>query len=185
MEIVDLQANDESTIREIAELLAEAFAHIQWPHSPDHALTEVRESLEPGRISRVAVQDGRVLGWVGGIPEYDGNAYELHPLAVRPAYQRRGIGTALVRDLEAQARQRGATTVYLGTDDEFGGTTLAGVDVYPNVLEHLAAIRNLRQHPYEFYQKLGYALVGIIPDANGPGKPDILMAKRLRNPEEQ
>jgi aminoglycoside 6'-N-acetyltransferase I len=34
-------------------------------------------------------------------------------------------------------------------------------------------------HPYEFYQKLGYVIVGVIPDANGPGKPDILMAKSL------
>jgi hypothetical protein len=31
----------------------------------------------------------------------------------------------------------------------------------------------------EFYQKLGYVIVGVIPDANGFGKPDIFMAKRL------
>ena len=30
-----------------------------------------------------------------------------------------------------------------------------------------------------FYQKLGYEIVGLIPDANGPGKPDIMMARRL------
>lgn len=184
MEIVDLTAEDAGRIREIAELLLEAFAHIQWPDSLDHALDEVRESLEPGRISRVALEHGQVVGWVGGIPEYHGNAFELHPLAVKPAYQRRGIGTALVHDLEEQARQRGAITVYLGTDDEFGGTSLGGVNVYPNVLEHVAAIRNLRQHPFEFYAKLGYALVGIIPDANGLGKPDILMAKRIASPSE-
>ncbi|HEX7593073.1 MAG TPA: N-acetyltransferase, partial [Anaerolineae bacterium] len=88
-------------------------------------------------------------------------------------------GRALVHDLEAQARQRGAITVYLGSDDEFGGTNLFGADVYPNVLDHLAAIRNIRDHPYAFYQKCGYAIVGIIPDANGFGKPDILMAKRI------
>jgi predicted acetyltransferase len=37
-----------------------------------------------------------------------------------------------------------------------------------------------RRHPFEFYQKLAYVVVGIVPDANGPGKPDILMAKRLQ-----
>jgi len=26
---------------------------------------------------------------------------------------------------------------------------------------------------------MGYAIVGVIPDANGPGKPDIIMAKRM------
>jgi aminoglycoside 6'-N-acetyltransferase I len=44
---------------------------------------------------------------------------------------------------------------------------------------HIVSIRNLKRHPYEFYQKLGYVIVGVIPDANGPGKPDILMAKSL------
>lgn len=182
--IADVHAGDARVVRAIAELLLEAFAHIGWPPSLEHAMGEVRASLEPDHISRVAFEGETVVGWVGGIPEYHGNAYELHPLAVKPAYQRRGIGTALVRDLELQARGRGAMTVYLGTDDEFGGTTLSGVDVYPNVLDHLAALRNVRQHPFEFYQKLGYAIVGMIPDANGFGKPDIIMAKRLSRVEE-
>ena len=47
------------------------------------------------------------------------------------------------------------------------------------VFEHVARIRNLKGHPYEFYQKLGYVIVGVIPDANGPGKPDIIMARRI------
>jgi aminoglycoside 6'-N-acetyltransferase I len=34
----------------------------------------------------------------------------------------------------------------------------------------------------EFHQKLGYTVVGVVPDANGPGKPDISMAKRVRKP---
>ena len=58
-------------------------------------------------------------------------------------------------------------------------TTLAGVDLYPNLLDHLAQIRNLRRHSYEFYQKLSFVIVGVIPDANGRGKPDIFLAKRV------
>ena len=34
---------------------------------------------------------------------------------------------------------------------------------------------------YEFYQKIGFSFVGVIPDANGFGKPDIIMAKRVAN----
>ena len=45
--------------------------------------------------------------------------------------------------------------------------------------EAKAEIKNLKGHPYEFYQKVGFVLVGVIPDANGPGKPDIVMAKRV------
>jgi aminoglycoside 6'-N-acetyltransferase I len=34
-------------------------------------------------------------------------------------------------------------------------------------------------NPLAFYQRVGFEIVGVIPDANGPGKPDILMAKRV------
>jgi aminoglycoside 6'-N-acetyltransferase I len=34
-------------------------------------------------------------------------------------------------------------------------------------------------HPAGFYSRMGFQVVGLIPDANGPGKPDILMAKRV------
>lgn len=58
-------------------------------------------------------------------------------------------------------------------------TTLGGVNLYPNVWQHIANIKNPQGHPYEFYQKVGFVIVGVMPDANGPGKPDIFMAKRL------
>ena len=183
MRIVDLEPGDEETVRQAAILLVEGFKE-NWPDAwpdADAALREVRESLGEGRVCLAALDEsGAILGWVGGIPSYGGNVWELHPLVVRPDLQRRGIGRALVADLEERVRERGGLTIWLGTDDETGMTTLSGVDLYPNVLGHLANIRNLRGHPYEYYSKLGYSIIGAMPDANGPGKPDIYMAKRCR-----
>jgi aminoglycoside 6'-N-acetyltransferase I len=80
------------------------------------------------------------------------------------------IGSALVKDFEEQVRIKGGITIWLGSDDENGSTTISGIDVYPDVLKHIAGIRNIKWHSYEFYQKLGYTIVGILPDANGFGK---------------
>jgi aminoglycoside 6'-N-acetyltransferase I len=181
--IAELDPGDEEVARQAAELLVEGFRD-DWPEAwpdMDAAFREVRESPGEGRIRRVALDEsGAVLGWIGGIPSYCDNVWELHPLVVRPDLQRRGIGRALVADLEERVRERDGLTLWLGTDDETGMTTLSGVDLYPNVLEHLANMENLRGHPYEFYQKLGFSVIGAMPDANGPGKPDIYMAKRCR-----
>lgn len=182
VEIRELRPEAEDLSQQVAELLLEAFRE-HWPEAwptREAALQEVRESFGPDRISRVAVaSDGTVLGWIAGQEQYQGHAWELHPLVVQPGHQLRGIGTALVRDFETQVRARGAMTIWLGTDDEDKLTSLGGVDLYPDVLERASTIRNLRNHPYRFYLKLGYVIVGVLPDANGPGKPDILMAKRV------
>jgi aminoglycoside 6'-N-acetyltransferase I len=179
--ITMLEPANKVLIHATADLLHRVFADNPnaWP-TIESALAEVEESFSPGRISLIAQSAGKVLGWIGGIEQYAGHVYELHPLAVDPLYQRRGIGTALVRAFEREVRARGALTIWLGTDDEDGRTSLSGIDLYPNVLEKLEAIRNLNSHPYEFYLKNGYSIVGVIPDANGYGKPDIYMAKRVR-----
>jgi aminoglycoside 6'-N-acetyltransferase I len=149
-------------------------------------LRSVRESLQEGCICRVALAtSGQVLGWIGGIPRYDGHAWELHPLVVRRDARGRGIGRGLVIDLEDQVRRRGGLTIYLGADDENNRTSLGGTDLYPDVLGALSAIRNLGRHPFEFYRKLGFVIVGALPDANGLGKPDIFMAKRVQVASDQ
>lgn len=181
--IRSLFSDDRTAIDEAAHLLTTAFAE-HWPGAwPTHAeaLAEVHTMLTPGHICRAAFDAaGHVLGWVGGEAQYDGHVWELHPLAVHPAVQRRGIGRALVADFEAQVAQQGGVTILLGTDDEAGMTTLAGANLYPHVWKHIANVRNLRGHPYTFYEKCGFVIVGVIPDANGLGKPDILMAKRVQ-----
>jgi aminoglycoside 6'-N-acetyltransferase I len=180
--IIDLEPDDTQAIEQAAALLVEGFRE-HWPEAwpdLDSALEEAREMLAEDRICRIAVDnDGNVVGWIGGIPEYDGHVWELHPLVVKPDEQQQGIGRALVQDFEAQVRQRGGLTITLGTDDEDNMTTLSNVDLYQDTWEKIAGIRNFKGHPYEFYQKLGYTITGVVPDANGLGKPDILMAKRV------
>ena len=179
--IIDLGSGDEERIRAIGAMLVDGFRENAPAAYPDlaTAIAEVRDWFVADRVSRVAIDDdsGEAVGWIGGIRHYSGHTWELHPLVVRPDRQRNGIGRELVKDLEQQVVARGGRTIYLGADDETNQTSLAGIDLYPDVWTHVQNIRNLRGHQYEFYQKLGYVIVGVIPDANGFGKPDIFMAK--------
>jgi aminoglycoside 6'-N-acetyltransferase I len=53
------------------------------------------------------------------------------------------------------------------------------VDLYEDTWEKIRNIQNLKNHPFTFYQKLDYVIIGVMPDANGRGKPDIYMGKRV------
>lgn len=164
-----------------AQLLYEAFRdHTPaWP-TLDAARREVEECLTDGRIALGAFENSDLVGWIGAIESYDGHAWELHPMVVAGDRRRQGVGRALLEALETALRDTKATTLYLGTDDEDARTSLGGRDLYPDPLQAAAEIENLRDHPFAFYQHMGFAVVGVIPDANGFGKPDIFMAKRLR-----
>lgn len=175
--IEDLRKDDTDGIDQVAALLVTAFPH--WTATLDAARAEVTELLEPGHICLTAKTGNAVLGWIGGIPSYS-HAWELHPLVVRDDVRGRGIGRALVAALEKRVRQRGALTLYLGTDDDgpVPGTSAGGVDLFPGVALHAANL-NVVDHAAGFYWRLGFEVVGLIPDASGPGKPDVLMAKRI------
>jgi aminoglycoside 6'-N-acetyltransferase I len=180
--ITDLELHDTAAVNSAAALLVTGFA-VQapeaWPDLPS-ALEEVQQVCIPGNICRAArAADGSVVGWIAGHPQYSGNLWELHPLVVDPAWQGQRIGQALVADFETHVVARGGITIWLGSDDETNSTSLGGVDLYPDVWHHIQQIRNLRRHPFTFYQKCGFTIVGVVPDANGIGQPDILMAKRV------
>lgn len=182
MEIRTLSITDENLILQAAQLLVDAFAE-HWPNAwptLDDGMEEVHEMLGAESICRAALDEqGNLLGIIGGIPEYEGKVWELHPLAVQPSEQGKGIGRALVEDFESQVRERGGLTIMLGTDDEDGMTSLSNVDLYEDTWEKIRNIRNLKGHPYTFYQKMGFVITGVMPDANGRGKPDIYMSKRV------
>ena len=180
MELVDLFTQPEAIRDQAAQLLHERFNHSNgWP-SLAAAREELAQILRAG-FARGLLEDATLLGWVGGLPEYGGKVWELHPLVVREASERRGLGTALVAGFEAEAAARGAFTVTLGTDDDTGITSLADADLYGDIPRHIAELRDLgHNHPFLFYRKLGFVVTGVMPDANGPGRPDIYMSKPVR-----
>lgn len=165
----------------MAVMLFDGFSE-HWPKAwptIEASRAEVAEALGSERIRRIAVDGSEVLGWIGAIPQYRGHVWELHPLVVRADRRRKGIGRALVQDLEALVAARGGLVITLGTDDEDDMTSIGGIELFPDPLAHLARLSAIKGHPFGFYLRCGFVLTGVVPDANGIGRPDILMAKRL------
>jgi aminoglycoside 6'-N-acetyltransferase I len=178
--IEDLRATDGRRIEEAARLLHVAFSPLGAWTTIEDARQEVVDSLGSDRISRVALTtDGAVIGWIGAIREYDGLVWQLHPIVVDEGRRRRGIGRALVRDLETILTARGALTLWAGSDDLAGETSLGGIDLYPALPGAFEEVRSWGGHPLPFYRRLGFQVIGVMPDANGPGRPDMFLGKRL------
>jgi aminoglycoside 6'-N-acetyltransferase I len=179
--IEDLTASDSAHIEEAAKLLHAAFSPLGVWTTPAEARREVVDSLGVDRISRVALSSGAVIGWIGAIREYDGLVWQLHPIVVDEAQRRHGVGRALITDLEAILTARGGLTLWAGSDDLAGETSLGGVDLYSELPGVFGTVRSWGNHPLPFYRRLGFHVVGVMPDANGPGRPDIFLAKRLHS----
>jgi aminoglycoside 6'-N-acetyltransferase I len=178
--LIDLKEASPELRRDAGRVLIQALAGFPsaWK-TPEEAAEEIAAFVElSARCSIVACRDDKVLGWVGAI-KVSPHAWELHPLVVAPEAQGKGLGTVLVFALERFAASQGVLTLWLGSDDDYGGTTLYGQDLFPDPLAPLRKMAPVNGHPFTFYQRLGYAVCGVIPDAAGPGRPDILLAKRL------
>ena len=182
MKIVDMKTLDKSQLKQAAQMLCDELT-IGWPTFAD-AMDEIEMLLndedEPDALFLATVQDGEVVGWGGMLPEYNGNVYELHPLVVRHDQQGKGIGGKLLAAIEEAAKAKGGITLYLGADDEAPGgeTSFANVDLYDDLPTRISEFKP-GTHQTAFYLKHGYTVVGVVPDANGKGKPDIMMAKAL------
>jgi aminoglycoside 6'-N-acetyltransferase I len=181
VKIDDLDPDDDTTIEQVAALLVDFAPNraAAWPDL-EAAKDTVDEALAEDSIARVAFNDaGNVIGFAAAAPQYS-HAWELHPLVVARDEQNHGVGRALVEDVEELVAAEDGMTVYLGADDLDGSTNLADVDLFPGVLDNVAgADARKRRHPLGFFLHLGYEVVGVIPDANGPGRPDIWVAKSV------
>jgi aminoglycoside 6'-N-acetyltransferase I len=178
--IEDLERSDVPRIEATARLLHAVFSPQGAWTTIVEARQEVIDSLGPDRISRVAVDsDGSVVGWIGAVRQYNGLVWELHPIVVSDSQRRHGIGRALVLDLEKILAARGALTLWAGADDLSGETSLGEIDLYAELPSALNRVKSWGNHPLPFYRSLGFHVIGVMPDANGAGRPDIFLGKRL------
>jgi aminoglycoside 6'-N-acetyltransferase I len=181
MEIVDFAALPPARHTDAARILREALAHLSSAYNaPGEAEAEVAlRCADSDWLGHAALEGERLVGWIGAIRTYS-HGWEIHPLVVAPDRQRRGTGSALLAALEARARDEGVLTLFLGSDDDYGGTSLFGRDLWLDVVGHIAATEaTTRGHALTFYRQHGYEIVGLLPDVNGAGRPDIMLAKRL------
>ncbi len=172
-----LSLDQENDIRSTAKILSDVFP---WSYGEEYrAIDEVKRLCEDDGIAYVYVVDETVKGIVGAKPQYGSTGWELHPLAVDKDYRHQGIAKTLMSKIEAAVVDKGGIVLYLGSDDEHFRTSLSSIDLFEDPLEAIKNIRNYSDHPFTFYEKIGYKIVGVLPDANGWNKPDIYMAKRL------
>lgn len=180
--LIDLKHEGQRVLNEAAVMLYNEFLQTA-PHSwntMEAALREVRECVSGDFICIGLLNKERLICWAGLRPMCGRITWELHPMVVAGEFQGKGAGRRLVTELEGIARKHRILNIVLGTDDETGRTSLYGKDLYKaDLYQEMTGIKNLERHPYEFYRKMGYTIIGIVPDANGPGKPDIWMGKRL------
>lgn len=96
----------------IAEVTAAAFETLEISNQTEQFIIEALRAAGALKLSLVAELDGRVIGHIAFTPVSisDGspNWYGLGPVSVLPAYQRQGIGKALIREGLARLKDMGA-----------------------------------------------------------------------------
>ncbi len=171
------ELSHEQTERLVALTFESAQQHFPgWLPTLESARKEAREALAPSHVSRVLLGEDGPLGWIAACHQW-GRIWEIHPLIVAPNHQRKGLGQRLVHKIEAVTWSKGALTLLASTSDMTGSTSVSGIDLHRDPIEALNNLRCVRPHPVEFWQKVGYRIVGIIPDAEKLGQPSITLAK--------
>ncbi len=112
--------DDRASIRNI---LIAAFADHPYSHQTEHLIVEELRAAGALTLSLVAEVDGQVVGQIAFSPVWidgqDCGWLALGPVAVLPAFQRKGIGQGLVNEGLKVLRERGAPGCVLVGDPAF------------------------------------------------------------------
>ncbi|MDP2400920.1 MAG: N-acetyltransferase [Actinomycetota bacterium] len=112
-------------ISNIREVNVEAFADHPISRKTEHLIVDALRSAGALEVSLVAVEEGRVVGHVAFSKAVVGDAesgwHLLGPIAVLPARQGQGIGSALVEAGLSEIRSHGAAGCVLVGDPGYYG----------------------------------------------------------------
>ena len=108
-------------ISELAQLHFKEWSYLRPEESLEERIERLRASYGRNAIPSVvvALKDGKLLGSAMLLAQDMASHPQLTPwlagVFVKPEYRRRGIGSALVKRIEAEARSLGVSTLYLYT----------------------------------------------------------------------
>lgn len=173
-----LGQEDAALLRGVADLLVASFPTI-YGDDITQALADVVQFAPEDRSLIARDSDGVPIGWLR-VEHFRGQASaEIKLIAVAPDRRRQGIGRTLVMAAEERMRGAGCVTMLATAGDTRGRTSLYGLDVTEDAPGLLADFHCHADHPAGFFLRVGYRLVGILPDAYGPGKHDLTLARRI------
>ncbi len=97
-----IRSETEADVSAISEVTAAAFKTLEISNHTEQFIIEALRAAKSLTVSLVAERDGRVIGHIAFSPvtisDSTRNWYGLGPVSVLPAYQRQGIGKALVQE---------------------------------------------------------------------------------------
>jgi putative acetyltransferase len=97
-----IRSETDADVDAISEVTVAAFESLEISHHTEQFIIAALRAAGALSVSLVAEVDGRVIGHIAFSPVTlsDGtrNWYGLGPVSVLPAYQRRGVGKALIRE---------------------------------------------------------------------------------------
>ena len=119
--IQTLSASDIDTMRQMLAMFGEAFGERETYTASQPSDAYLADLLSGGMfIAVAAMSEGQVVGGLAAyfLPKFEQARTEIYiyDLAVDEAFRRRGIATAMIEELKAVARARGAYVIYVQAD---------------------------------------------------------------------
>jgi putative acetyltransferase len=118
-----IRSETDADVSAITEVTAAAFKTLEISNHTEQFIIEALRAAKALTVSLVAEVDGRITGHIAFSPVAisDGtrNWYGLGPVSVLPAYQRQGIGKALIREGLSRLKDMNAEGCFLVGHPEY------------------------------------------------------------------